>query len=137
MSKPRVAFRRAGGSKEIREMNRTLICAALVSLVTLSLGSRVALAQAGSPGKYYATPSWDLTRTCTPESCPRFVLLSNFSGQLCEPVIFLCFPGPVAVLDRETGLVWERSPDATRRNRRAAASECHDKVIGGRKGWRL
>ena len=73
----------------------------------------------------------------TSANCPRFVALSNFSDQSCDPTTRLCFPLPAAVLDRETGLVWERSPDPTHRNRRLAASACHDKIIGGRKGWRL
>ena len=119
-------------------MKRTLIGAALVALVTTSL-RRASGARAGaeSRGPNYHTRSWALTLTCTADDCPRFVQLSNFSGQVCDTVIFLCFPGPVAVLDRETGLVWERTPDATRRNRRQAASACHNKEIGGRKGWRL
>jgi len=118
-------------------MKRTLIVTALAWLVTGWLGARAAHAQIVSPGPYYPTPSWDQSLTCTAVRCPRFVLLSNFSGPICDPVIFLCVPGPVAVLDRDTGLVWERSPDGTKRNRRLAAAACHDKVIGGRKGWRL
>ncbi len=46
-------------------------------------------------GPYYALPSWDQTLACaTTSNCPRFILVM----------------GGVAVLDRETGLVWERSP---------------------------
>ena len=49
-----------------------------------------ALAQADSVVLYHATPSWDQTLP----AATRFIVLSNFGGQ--------------AVLDRETGLVWER-----------------------------
>jgi hypothetical protein len=91
----------------------------LLVLCGLAVLSRPADAQITANGPYYARPSWDQTQP----SATRFIILSNFSSE--------------AVLDRETGLVWERSPDATRRNRRLAASTCHDKVIGGRKGWRL
>jgi hypothetical protein len=42
-----------------------------------------------------------------------------------------------AVLDRETGLVWEKSLDTTIREWNDAVSYCYNKVVGGRKGWRL
>ncbi len=42
-----------------------------------------------------------------------------------------------AVLDKETGLVWERSPDKTARDWTSAINYCQQKSIGGSKGWRL
>jgi len=42
-----------------------------------------------------------------------------------------------AVLDKETGLVWEQSPDATPRSYNQACACCYQKVVGDRKGWRL
>ena len=41
------------------------------------------------------------------------------------------------VLDRETGLVWERSPSMTSMTWRNALQYCVNKTVGGRKGWRL
>ena len=50
-------------------------------------------AQTVANGPYYAWPSWDQTLP----SSTRFIVWANFNSQ--------------AVLDRETGLVWERSPN--------------------------
>ena len=45
------------------------------------------------------------------------------------------FPG--AVLDKNTGLVWEQAPDATDRIWASATSYCVQKNVGGTVGWRL
>ena len=58
------------------------------------MSPRVAQAQTVAVGPYYATPSWDQTIPAG----QRFVVLSNFNNQ--------------AILDRETGLVWQKSPVA-------------------------
>ena len=42
-----------------------------------------------------------------------------------------------AVCDWETGLVWEKSPDATERTWEDAISYAYAKNVGGCKGWRL
>jgi hypothetical protein len=42
-----------------------------------------------------------------------------------------------AVLDWETGLVWEQSPDRTTRTWSDAIWYAYRKEVGGRKGWRL
>jgi hypothetical protein len=42
-----------------------------------------------------------------------------------------------AVLDKETQLVWERSPDTLPLLWDTAIFACFDKDVGGRKGWRL
>ena len=56
-------------------------------------------------------------------SAQRFVTLSAFNGD--------------AVLDNETGLVWERSPQTTSARWSAARRTCVEKTVGGQKGWRL
>ena len=86
-------------------------------------------AYADAVGPYYANPSWDQTLPAS----TRFIVLSNFNS--------------AAVLDRETGLVWERSP-----NQLGFSSStdplfqlpwdfvefgCLDRKTGGRLGWRL
>ncbi len=45
--------------------------------------------------------------------------------------------GGEAVLDRETGLVWEQSPKTTRVLRRDIPLGCLNRIVGGRRGWRL
>jgi len=82
-------------------------------------------AQTVATGPYYATPSWDQTLACTTlANCPRFVVLANMSS--------------AAVLDRETGLVWERSPSTERVAWRGGLVHCNEfTTIGNRLGWRL
>jgi len=78
-----------------------------------------AVAQATAPGPYYATPAWDQTLP----SATRFIILSNFNND--------------AVLDRETGLVWERAPSTNRFSWGVASGQCMIKRLGNRMGWRL
>jgi hypothetical protein len=53
----------------------------------------------------------------------RFKLISEFNSE--------------AVLDKETGLVWERSPNKTAVTWPNARLMCAQKAVGGRGGWRL
>jgi hypothetical protein len=103
---------------------RKLAIPGLVIFATLVVSIGSARAQTTAIGPYYATPSWDQTFACTSvANCPRFVVLSNFGGQ--------------AVLDRETGLVWERSPSTSPVVWAGARFVCRDLTKGNRKGWRL
>jgi len=104
--------------------------ATCVALAALCIGggvllTRAAEAQTTAVGPYYATPAWDQTFACTtPASCPRFIVLSNFNSE--------------AVLDRETGLVWERSPSTEPLTWSAGRTRCNELLtIGNRRGWRL
>ena len=80
-------------------------------------------------GEYYATPSWDQTLPCGTlgrlgSVCPRFVVLTNM--------------GSHAVLDQETGLVWEQSPSTGGFTEwKQALSHCMMLIKGNRMGWRL
>jgi len=106
-------------------MRHTLLQVSLLAAAALMLCATFASAQTTAVGPYYATPSWDQTVACTTTAtCPRFVVLSNFNTD--------------AVLDRETGLVWERVPDPARRaNLVNAFGLCLNVASGGRGGWRL
>lgn len=50
---------------------------------------------------------------------------------------FVLVMGGGAVLDKETGLVWEQSPQTTTHQWSDACSECMSRTVAGRKGWRL
>ena len=53
----------------------------------------------------------------------RFVILPDFNSE--------------AVLDKDTGLIWERSPQTTSVRWTVARRACIGKNVGGRKEWRL
>ena len=83
------------------------------------LASGSVSAQTSMNGPYYANPSWD-------QSLPvaqRFIVLSNMNNE--------------TVLDRETGLVWERQPVTDTVNWIIAGEQCRKHLIGHRRGWRL
>jgi len=53
----------------------------------------------------------------------RFIVLASWNNE--------------AVLDRQTGLVWERSPNAGFANWSGAHRRCENLALGNHKGWRL
>ena len=101
-------------------MPRRLLCkVGLIGMAVGMFGGHPADAQTVSPGPYYAIPSWDQTLSAS----MRFIVLSNF--------------GSAAVLDRETGLVWEQSPAVQVTAWQDAVDHCITLDVGGRRGWRL
>ena len=104
---------------------RLLLTLGLIVLVLVAFSTSPAEAQTTAPGPYYATPSWDQQLPAS----TRFIVLSNWGG--------------AAVLDRETGLVWEKNPlhpqppDTGMRSWLDAQDHCNNLTVGNRKGWRL
>jgi len=92
--------------------------ASLIGIVALLVV--VPLAAAGDR----AFPSWDDQIN----KLDRFKVLQDF--------------GNAAVLDKETGLVWEQSPETapnpvTTQTWLQAQASCNARTVGGRLGWRL
>jgi hypothetical protein len=66
-------------------------------------------------------PTWSQKLQCDTTACPRFELVMNGD----------------AVLDKETGLVWEKSPRNYQGDWWVAQWQCWASYTGGRRGWRL
>lgn len=63
-------------------------------------------------------------------------LLSSTGG--CNSQRFECvLANDEGVLDRETGVVWERQPAESAVDWDSAIRVCHDRATGNRSGWRL
>lgn len=98
--------------------------ATVVALVSIGMNAGIANAQTTEKGPYYPSPSWDQKLQCKTQTCARFIVLSNWQSK--------------AVLDRETGLVWEQSPLTTPVSTLPIAQRvCLQSTLGNRQGWRL
>ena len=99
-----------------------MLLVALIAMVTGLAITGESQGQTTASGPYYATPSWDQQLPAS----TRFVVLSNWNN--------------AAVLDRETGLVWQRTPGDTftfDASHEVATQVCAQQKTGGRFGWRL
>lgn len=65
-------------------------------------------------------------------------ILDSTDGDVsgCDSTRFSCVMGGAAVLDLETGLVWQRSPEDSS-SWTGARALCPNKTTGNRRGWRL
>jgi hypothetical protein len=101
-----------------RTMKKSTLVLALIGAITFA--SAPTSAQTTQNGPYYATPSWDQQLP----SSTRWIVLANWNSE--------------AVLDRETGLVWQASTaSAFQVSLQEASFECTQSSAGGRGGWRL
>lgn len=72
-----------------------------------------------------------------PPSWHQILPSSNGAAGGCNSARFQCVMGDVAVLDQETGLVWQRTVGAETGNSDSALLACEFSAIGGRYGWRV
>jgi hypothetical protein len=65
-------------------------------------------------------------------------MLSSSGADPCNTERFDCvLLNDAAVLDRETGLAWERTGGDNQTDWDSAIRDCHDRNVGNRGGWRL
>ena len=103
---------------KLSKVARAGLVVSLIVVSTITCNTASAQLSTSGTGPYYATPSWDQKVTTG-----RFVVLSNWNNE--------------AVLDRETGLVWQRTAGVENRTWTLALQDCHYAPTGGRTGWRL
>lgn len=99
----------------MRNRNRAAIAA-----VATAIGIVLLRGAAPAAGQQEPFKTWSKQ---IPKAAQRFKVLSEFGGH--------------AVLDKETGLVWEKAPATTNMAWAYALAECRNRTTGGRKGWRL
>jgi len=96
----------------------------ILGLLALGVLAGVALTTSSAPaasgvGPYFPEPAWDRKLP----AAFRFLVLTNWENE--------------AVLDRETGLVWERTPDTLPQSWAGAKLACLNRTVSNRRGWRL
>jgi hypothetical protein len=109
----------------------TFLVGIAIALFLPALGLAGSLEPSSSPAptmrtldEIYSTNSWSKKLPCNSQTnCPRFEVLADFNNE--------------AVLDKETGLVWEKSLRTYSRDCVTARNLCINSKLGGRMGWRL
>jgi hypothetical protein len=124
-----------------------LMAGAIIAL----LASRASAGPLDPPGALGSTmhtlgdtpPSWDQVLDSTNGSAGPFVPAGCNSDRFkcvmtvttgCNPICSVTYP---AVLDEETGLVWQRSPSSSPQTWASATYSCESDRAGGRGGWRV
>jgi len=113
-------------SRQLRMLPKSLVAAGIIILTggLCLLGYMLASSPSTTSSEKDAVLA-DIIRTWQ-EAHPadtRFVIMPSFHHD--------------AVLDKDTGLVWELAPQAALVSWNEARTTCIGRVIGGQKGWRL
>lgn len=115
----------------MRKRRESILKGGLIALIAVMLFlpamlNAGSLEPSGAPAPTMKTMdeigSWSKKLSCAVGNCPRFVVLSDFNNE--------------AVLDKETGLVWVKSPNGTG-NWAGVMDTCITGNYGNRGGWHL
>jgi hypothetical protein len=115
-------------------INTLLLVLVLLTLLAI-LGLLAASARGGE-----LDPSDPVGSTMRPldDLMPSWgAILSSSGADPCDTPRFECVMGGAAVLDHETGLVWQRTPNPAPINGAQARADCWLTNTGDRYGWRL
>jgi hypothetical protein len=119
-------WRRINASREEVMRRRRFVTVTMGVLVLgglLEAGYGGADTPAGAQGVPSELPGATQNRNKDLPAAQRFVILPTFTND--------------AVLDKATGLVWERSPQTTSAKWTEGRRICIEKHVGGQNGWRL
>lgn len=123
-------------------MTRLLSSALIIAAITAGPTAAGDLEPSAPPGPTMKSlneipPTWSRRLDSTDGSTTPLFFGCGSSRFECIFTSGSPVPLPTAVVDNETGLVWDRSPNPDVWRWDSAVSQCHIREVGGRLGWRL
>ncbi len=116
----------------IRRERGTYLIGVVVAILTMVISAGQAGAQSSEPPGDMEAP--DKTQPTWSQILPAD---DGDVGTGCGSSRFDCVLGGAAILDKETGLVWDRAPDEVKAKWGSTLLRCYNRSIAGRKGWHL